>query len=488
VQKYVTEDFIAACVAEWGRSEFEVTIDPEDIKGMRRIDDLEDYIKAQARTDIETSLTQTLAEFMGEDPEDSSQWDLDGLSRWVMSHYHVSVSKTQLKKMDVHEVEEFLKEAALEQISKRNCSGLLRYLEPHYHLNELGAWAEAKFGIVVKPEEMLADVARGEAKPAPELVSLIEKRARDAYQLRELEYPVDTVLMFTFGQDAVSTDNPYAAEYVRNWAWMKYRVELTLEHIRSQSIRKLRDELIGYQEAYMEDGKVEGEIADLMKANPEREALIKAANARFMMGLDPEDFEPKPPRGIDGRPLPGAEPAPVDVRALLIQRAKQFLRRELTELEQFVLIQIFDQSWKDHLYAMDMLKNGIGLQAFAERDPRIAYKQEGYRYFQEMMAGVRDKVTDLIFRARVVGQAQTRNAYQVTAATHDTSTGYGVGENVAAAGGAPSDTAQAAAQTQGEGAAKVKTIVRTVPKVGRNDPCPCGSGKKYKKCHGANEA
>jgi preprotein translocase subunit SecA len=488
VQKYVTEDFIAACVAEWGRSEFEVTIDPEDIKGMRRIDDLEDYIKAQARTDIETSLTQTLAEFMGEDPEDSSQWDLDGLSRWVMSHYHVSVSKTQLKKMDVHEVEEFLKEAALEQINKRNCSGLLRYLEPHYHLNELGAWAEAKFGVVVKPEEMLADAARGEAKPAPELVSLIEKRARDAYQLRELEYPVDTVLMFTFGQDAASADNPYAAEYVRNWAWMKYRVELSLEHIRSQSIRKLRDELIGYQEAYMEDGKVEGEIDELMKANSDREALIKAANARFMMGLDPEDFEPKPPRGIDGRPLPGAEPVPVDVPALLIQRAKQFLRRELTELEQFVLIQIFDQSWKDHLYAMDMLKNGIGLQAFAERDPRIAYKQEGYRYFQEMMAGVRDKVTDLIFRARVVGQAQTRNAYQVTAATHDTSTGYGVGENVAATGGAPSDTAQAAAQTQGEGAAKVKTIVRNVPKVGRNDPCPCGSGKKYKKCHGANEA
>ncbi len=63
-----------------------------------------------------------------------------------------------------------------------------------------------------------------------------------------------------------------------------------------------------------------------------------------------------------------------------------------------------------------------------------------------------------------------------------------MGETVAATGGAPSDAAQAAAQTQGEGAAKVKTIVRTVPKVGRNDPCPCGSGKKYKKCHGANEA
>jgi len=76
------------------------------------------------------------------------------------------------------------------------------------------------------------------------------------------------------------------------------------------------------------------------------------------------------------------------------------------------MIQIFDQSWKDHLYAMDMLRNGIGLQAFAEKDPRIQYKKEGYKYFGEMMEGIRDKVTDLIFRARIVGNVQARNAYQ----------------------------------------------------------------------------
>ena len=160
-----------------------------------------------------------------------------------------------------------------------------------------------------------------------------------------------------------------------------------------------------------------------------------------------------------------------------------------------MLIQIFDQSWKDHLYAMDMLKAGIGLQAFAEKDPRVLYKKEGYRYFEEMMAGVRDKVTDLIFRARVVGQAQARSAYRETAAVHEDAGGYGVGENVR-------QTADAACRRRGGGgemrrrggagaaakAAKVKTIVREAPKVGRNDPCPCGSGKKYKKCCGANAA
>jgi preprotein translocase subunit SecA len=121
----------------------------------------------------------------------------------------------------------------------------------------------------------------------------------------------------------------------------------------------------------------------------------------------------------------------VTPRDVLINRARQFIRKELTDLEQFVLIQILDQSWKDHLYAMDALKSSIGLQAFAEKDPRVLYKKEGYEFFRQMMVGVRDKVTDLIFRARVVGQApQARSAYNVTSATHADTGGYGVSENL----------------------------------------------------------
>ncbi len=139
---------------------------------------------------------------------------------------------------------------------------------------------------------------------------------------------------------------------------------------------------------------------------------------------------------------------------------------------------------------MDMLKAGIGLLAFAEQDPRVQFKKSGFKYFQEMMAGVRDKVTDLIFRARVVGVTQNKNAYKETAAVHQAPGSYGVTENLkeTAAQGAPAgETQEAANQVQGE-ATKVKTITREAPKVGRNDLCPCGSGKKYKKCHGINAA
>ena len=170
----------------------------------------------------------------------------------------------------------------------------------------------------------------------------------------------------------------------------------------------------------------------------------------------------------------------MDERTIYANVAGALLRKELTELEQYVLIEIFDLAWMEHLYAMDMLKSGIGLQSFAEQDPRVLYKKEGFEYFNLMNAGVRDKVTDQIFRARLMGQGEgqprRRSNYRVTGATHAADAGYGVSETVEPT----TDTAA--------GPVATKQLVRDETKVGRNDLCPCGSGKKYKKCHGANLA
>ncbi len=475
VDKFIVKDYVAAVLVEWARINFEVQLDPGDLKSHKHIQDLEPYLKDQARAEADTNLTATLGEFIGEDESDLTTWDVKGLSSWAMQRFHVSLPVSAIKKMTPDEVEDRLRDAAKEQISRRDCSGLTKYLEPLYAETELCNWAKDKFNIEVKPTELLADVKGGQRKSASEITALLEKRAREAYSRREIEYPVDHTLMFAFGGDEGSTDNPYAAEHVRNWARMKYGVELSVDEIRTQSVRKLRDQLIGLQEKFLLDGELEREVDAMVKANSNPTALAEAFNSRFGTKLTTKDF------GVDRSPL--------DVNAALHEEARNVLRRELSDLEQFVLIQIFDQSWKDHLFAMDALKSGIGLQAFAEQDPRILFKKRGYEYFQQMMIGVRDKVTDLIFRARVVGNVQRRSAYRETAAVHESAGGYGVGENVqaTAAAVAPPEPRAEGGQPEGE-IARVKTITRDTPKVGRNDPCPCGSGKKYKQCHGANVA
>jgi len=133
---------------------------------------------------------------------------------------------------------------------------------------------------------------------------------------------------------------------------------------------------------------------------------------------------------------------------------------------------VYDSSWKDHLLAMDHLQDSIGLRRAADEDPRVKFKREGAEKYQEMLEGVRGKVTDLIFKVRIERDERASSVYEISAAAHNQASAYDAMARDAA-------DQQRAAQP-----AKTETIRRNVPKVGRNDPCPCGSGKKYKKCCG----
>ncbi len=484
VDKYITQDFVAATVSEWAATNFQVNIDPRDLRGRRDLHDLERYIRTQARAEAETNLAATMGEFVGEDEDDTKTWDTKGLSSWAMSRFGVNLSQSQIRKSTPEALEEQLRVAAVEQIDHRDTTGLERYLEPLFAEKEMAAWARDKFGIELTAEELAKTSKEARTSPGEAIAALINTRAHEAYARREVEYPVNHVLTYAFGGEEGSTDNPYAADFVSKWIRGKYGVDLTVDYIRSKNVREIHDEMCGYQEKLTHGNKLQADIDQIIKAGtPDQQ--IEAFNQRFGLVLTDAIFRPEtlPPalRALIGESskesrtsVAGDETTKLDARTIFTNIAKAHLRRELTDLEQYVLIQIFDQAWKDHLFAMDMLKGGIGLQAFAEQDPRVLYKKEGFDYFKQMLAGVRDKVTDQIFRAKLMGDAQRRSNYRETAAVHADAGSYGVSENLEAGG-------EAASGDQGG----AKTIVRDQPKVGRNDLCPCGSGKKFKKCHGA---
>ncbi len=495
VDKYIVQDYVAASIAEWARINFEVNIEPDDIRGVREFNELEEYIRDQARAEAVTSLTATLGEFTGEDTDDRTAWDTKGLQSWLQSRFHVTLSQNQLRSMDVHELEAKLRDSAIEQINKQDCAGITRYLENHFAEQDLANWAKEKFNVELKPEDFIADERPGHTimKPREEIVDLIETKARESYARREIEYPIEHTLMFAFGGEEGSTENPYASDYVRAWINSRYGIDMPLESIRGQSVRKLKAQIVEHQAQWLrEPQRIEDEVDRLIRENPTPQGLALAFNQRFGTRYRPEDVQEHSAAAAangdgqaDAQSLLRRAPRQEPLRDRLIQVARLFFRKELTDLEQFVLIQILDTSWKDHLYAMDLLKSSIGLKAFAEEDPRVAFKKEGYIYFEAMMSGVQDKVTDLIFRARITGPTEVKSAYNVTAATHEEVSGYGVGENLREIG---AEEAQRQHASGGEDGGAVKQIVRNVPKVGRNDPCPCGSGKKYKKCCGANAA
>jgi preprotein translocase subunit SecA len=161
------------------------------------------------------------------------------------------------------------------------------------------------------------------------------------------------------------------------------------------------------------------------------------------------------PDGIDPRELAGKRRE--ELRELLVERARAFYNaREaelgpltMRELERLILLRLVDEKWMDHLDAMDQLREGIGLRAYGQRDPLVEYKFESYEMFQNMIASIQEDAIRYLFRVRVVAAPERRQ------------------------------TVENRQPEEGSG-----RTVRREQKVGRNAPCPCGSGKKYKKCCG----
>ena len=138
----------------------------------------------------------------------------------------------------------------------------------------------------------------------------------------------------------------------------------------------------------------------------------------------------------------------------------------------YVLLQIIDQQWKDHLLNIDHLKEGIGLRGYGQRDPLIEYKKESFDLFQEMMERIQDRVVKILWKIDVVVEREGERQDEVQRVQRAMPLLQKPKQQPMTFSGAGGSSAPAPAK-------------RSEPKIGRNDPCWCGSGKKYKKCHGA---
>jgi preprotein translocase subunit SecA len=168
-------------------------------------------------------------------------------------------------------------------------------------------------------------------------------------------------------------------------------------------------------------------------------------------------------------------------------------RDVLGRVERDVMLQMVDTQWKDHLYSLDHLKEGIGLRGYGQKDPLVEYKKESFELFQDMRERIDDEIVKLMWRLRPVmnDEGEPPPARRAPVRQRSPLILSGPSEEPVSAFAGATRSAVAAPPTPnrqpprvGGDDAVVKTVRHDAPKVGRNDPCPCGSGKKYKKCHG----
>jgi preprotein translocase subunit SecA len=160
------------------------------------------------------------------------------------------------------------------------------------------------------------------------------------------------------------------------------------------------------------------------------------------------------------------------VKEIYENKEKAYGSEIMRQLERFAMLQAIDERWKDHLYELDMLKTGIGLRAYGQKDPLLEYKKEAFQMFTEILEKVDEEALSLIYKLQVRGKEEPvrkKAPERELQVIHQEAAGMGY-----------STTNQAEEVAPGK-----PKPVKVGKKVGRNDPCPCGSGKKYKKCCGA---
>jgi preprotein translocase subunit SecA len=447
---YLAPDYVQSQIAQWARQTLDVSVDPSRLHP----DDpagLEEAIRDAARSDTMQTIELTLGEYMSNDipPE---EWDLRGLSQWAMSRFGVDLKQNKARQMSVDEVRDTLTDAAIEQIDKKDLSGVGKYLGEDLAAKDFAEWCGTKFGIRIEPAE-LSD------RPADEATRYVLDQARSAYRRREVRYPVEFIMDVLV--QGLQQDPNWAVAQLQEWTDRRYQQTWGPEQLDGKQPAQIAEELEKLQRQWIEDGELDRwarsavqehgrspeKLAEAVKdrwgREPDADAWSAAQEGRLelpgvtLAAIEADDDEAD---ADERRPQRGeTDDAMAPERALQKVAAATglaVLRDELTQLERYVLLRILDQTWKDHLYGMDQLKDSIGLRGYAERDPKIEYKREGAEAFRQMQAGVREKVTELIFRAKLTPNVQVRSAYsQQQVAQHAAASGGASGGASGAAGG-----------------------------------------------------
>jgi preprotein translocase subunit SecA len=284
--------------------------------------------------------------------------------------------------------------------------------------------------------------------------------------------------------------------------WRVLRAEIWRQFGTLLDVEKIYDK----PEAELVDFCTTGVVASLIQ---QRERLYDLAHAR-MAGvidtvLDPEmvedewdwdqledaiaeQFDIK----IDldpGTPDEAAAQIWPKIEARLADREKELSRPFLMYFQRKFSLDEIDQQWIEHLKTMDALREGIGLMGYGQKDPKKEYKKAGYTLFTDMMDRIQENTIQKVFRVQIKKQEQAAAVPEVHAKEHqmvERGVADKTDDDVDQAAIAAAQRRRGGARTAGDGATTAP-IKRDRPKVGRNDPCPCGSGKKYKKCHGKDE-
>ncbi|WP_165227213.1 preprotein translocase subunit SecA [Aquisphaera insulae] len=495
--RFLADDYGAASFAEWVGQRLGVEIPPRDLRGAS-FEDVVDRVHEKAERQLYDAIREAMEENLPADAE-PSEWTWVALTTWANKRFELNLKEKELRaflvrdpelqgdaELDRPALEEFLHEKSKASIEKFDLEPGREFLQPDWGRRSLAGWAHHKFGLVIDP----ADWA---GKDKAEVTRQLQAQARTLYSRKEAELPVRIALTRFLGDRSQHQGSHQHVtprldrEGLAAWASDRYRTVIDEEELRPMLRAEIEAMLLKLAHEQYRGVGLESELNRRLDAaypaasgrtavaHPDQAALRELAawaSADLGASIDPDELAD----------LPADE-----ARSALCAALDARCRPEMREMEKVVMLQILDAAWMEHLRAMDHLRSSIGLQGYAQVDPKVEYKREGMRIFAEMWNGIADRATDLIFRVEhfdpeflsYLGSRWKLDRAKTIHQSADTE----VAAVSAPSGGGIREVQDAAIAGSERSTEKKKEPVRNVgKKVGRNDPCPCGSGKKFKAC------
>ncbi|HYF13550.1 MAG TPA: preprotein translocase subunit SecA [Phycisphaerales bacterium] len=391
VDRYLDPIYPAECAAEFAKGALECSIAPDRLRG-RDLAEMDRQIREEAAYETRQTIDMTLGEYMPMAGSDVTvDFDPSGLIAWAQSRFGVTLDPSRLSH-GTDEERAYARDALLRQaeqaVMNADLSGLAEFTTPEYGETQLAAWVRDKLGFEVTVDEIKrAKKAATEEDQTP-VTTMLMQRVEQWYHRREVEYPVEYgVQMFQMMMRQPGMTAADSARAFLQWANTRFGMGWTPELFRTSTLQTAQQQLLEAAKLAVDENRMEKEVRDAI-ATPDDDALADYWQKTFFRPL------PEAMRHLKGQD-----------RANAVRAGVENLRRpELLRFERTIVIETMDNLWRDHLYAMDQLRDTINFRAFSQNDPRIEYKREGTTMFREMMANARLRITELIFKARITPQ------------------------------------------------------------------------------------
>lgn len=463
--QFLAKDYRWETIVGWVTQNLNLEIEPSDIRGLER-PELEQYLRDEGERQGEVLMYEQIDVDLPEDAESKLDWNWLSLSKWANRHFGLSLQDKDLRKFNREDLGPALLEMGKAGMARRDYAPLDDFLDPQFPYKSLAGWANFNFLLGIKPEELIG-------KEPPDIVNLLQERVRSRYDDKEVTFPV-SVGMHNFLSGDGKENERFNREKLARWANTRFRSEFVPEQFSELHSAQIHETLVATSRQFLsrrpDREKVEARLNEILGPDSEETNLISEEQIQELIKwVDAE-------HGLSLNEASLRKMNPSQVRIELLQGIEQVFRPELRQTERSILLEFLDTAWKDHLYFMGHLKQGIGFVGYAQKDPRTEYKREGRRAFLAMWDRIAEQVTQAVFRIEHESPAFVGSLWRITATEHDVAAPLPVDDKV--------DRMQTNAPESGEESKPIAPIVNDSPRVGRNDECPCGSGKKYKKCCG----